>query len=79
VSSHETYMVLTRDGRAVEALISGPPEGFPLVARSLLHHWTPGAAAPFGILERPATQRGLRVSRTPGVPRPPQHHLAGCA
>jgi pimeloyl-ACP methyl ester carboxylesterase len=81
MSSHETYTVPTRDGRDVEALASGPPEGFPLV----FHHWTPGAAVPFGILERAATQRGLRVlsySR-PGcglsTPRPEHNRTATVA
>ncbi|HEY6684681.1 MAG TPA: alpha/beta fold hydrolase [Propionibacteriaceae bacterium] len=56
-SHQETYLVPTGDGRQVEALVCGPAEGYPLV----FHHWTPGAAVPFGIIERPATQRGLRV------------------
>jgi pimeloyl-ACP methyl ester carboxylesterase len=43
--------------RQLETLVYGPPDGFPLV----FHHWTPGAAVPFGILERPATQLDFRV------------------
>jgi pimeloyl-ACP methyl ester carboxylesterase len=27
----------------------------------VIDHWTPGAVVPFGILERPATRRGLRI------------------
>ena len=57
MGNHETYMVPAGDGRQLETLVCGPPDGFPLV----FHHWTPGAAVPFGILERPATRRGVRV------------------
>ncbi len=38
-------------------LVTGPADGLPLV----FHHGTPQAAVPFGILERPATERGLRT------------------
>jgi pimeloyl-ACP methyl ester carboxylesterase len=55
--NHETYKVPTKGGRQLETLVYGTPGGFPLV----FSHWTPGAAVPFGILERSATQRGLRV------------------
>lgn len=52
-----TVMVETADGRTLEALISGPDDGLPL-----LFHWgTPQGAVPFGILERPAVARNLRV------------------
>ena len=57
MGSHDTQMVPTPDGRELEVLVSGPQDGFPLV----FHHWTPGAAVPLGILERPAADRGLRV------------------
>lgn len=57
MGNHETYMVPVTDGRQLETLVYGPPAGFPVV----FYHWTPGAAVPFGILERPATRRGLRV------------------
>ena len=57
MGNHETYMVPAGDGRQLETLVCGPSDGFPLV----FHHWTPGAAVPFGILERPATRRGARV------------------
>jgi pimeloyl-ACP methyl ester carboxylesterase len=50
-------MVATADGRELEVLIAGPQGGFPLV----FYHWTPGAAVPFGILERAAAERELRV------------------
>jgi pimeloyl-ACP methyl ester carboxylesterase len=57
MGSHAAHMVPTADGRELEVLVSGPQDGFPLV----FHHWTPGAAVPLGILERPATDRGFRV------------------
>jgi pimeloyl-ACP methyl ester carboxylesterase len=57
MGGHEVQMVLTPDGRELEVLIAGPQDGLPL----LFHHWTPGAAVPLGILERPAADRGLRV------------------
>ena len=52
-----TVMVETADGRSLEVLISGPDDGLPL----LLHWGTPQGAVPFGILERPAAARNLRV------------------
>jgi pimeloyl-ACP methyl ester carboxylesterase len=52
-----TVTVETADGRTLEVLISGPDDGLPL-----LFHWgTPQGAVPFGILERPAAARNLRV------------------
>jgi pimeloyl-ACP methyl ester carboxylesterase len=52
-----TVKVETADGRTLEVLISGPDDGLPL-----LFHWgTPQGAVPFGILERPAVARNLRV------------------
>ena len=50
-------IVPTPDGRQLEVLDTGPRDGFPLV----FHFGTPQGAAPFGILERPAVGRGLRV------------------
>lgn len=49
--------VATPDGRNLEVLLAGPEDGFPLV----FHHGTPQAAVPYGLLERPAAERGLRV------------------
>ena len=49
--------VTTVDGRLLEVLDTGPRDGLPLV----FHHGTPQGAVPFGILERPAVERGLRV------------------
>jgi pimeloyl-ACP methyl ester carboxylesterase len=52
-----TVMVETADWRTLEVLTSGPDDGLPL-----LFHWgTPQGAVPFGILERPAVARNLRV------------------
>ena len=55
--SHDTQLVRTTDGRDLEVLVTGPADGLPLV----FHHGTPQAAVPFGILERPAAERGLRT------------------
>jgi pimeloyl-ACP methyl ester carboxylesterase len=52
-----TLTVPTPDGRTLEVLDTGSRDGFPLV----LHHGTPQGAVPFGILERPAAERNLRV------------------
>jgi pimeloyl-ACP methyl ester carboxylesterase len=57
MTSHDTQRVRTADGRDLEVLVTGPADGLPLV----FHHGTPQAAVPFGILERPATERGLRT------------------
>jgi pimeloyl-ACP methyl ester carboxylesterase len=55
--NHSVTTVPTEDGRTLEVLVHGPEDGFPLV----FHHGTPQAAVPFGILERPAAERGLRT------------------
>jgi len=49
--------VPTSDGRTLEVLVYGAPDGFPLVH----HHGTPQAAVPDPALDRAATERGLRV------------------
>src|SRR5262245_26773670 len=52
-----TAMVETADGRTLEVLTSGPDDGLPL-----LFHWgTPQGAVRYGIVERPAGARGLRM------------------
>jgi pimeloyl-ACP methyl ester carboxylesterase len=57
VSGHDVTHVATPDGRVLEVLSTGQEDGLPL-----LFHWgTPQGAVPFGILERPALERGLRV------------------
>lgn len=57
VSDYRTYQVPTSEGRELEVLVTGPPDGVPLV----FHHGTPQAAVPNPPLERPAAERGLRV------------------
>ena len=53
----EMHEVVTPDGRVLEVRTTGPDAGFPLV----YHHGTPQAAVPYGVLERPASARGLRT------------------
>ncbi len=48
--------VQTSDGRYLEVLEAGPGDGVPL----LVHHGTPGAAAPFAPLVEVGAERGLR-------------------
>ena len=56
-TGHDVSHVATPDGRVLEVLTVGPDDGLPL-----LFHWgTPQGAVPFGILERPALERGMRV------------------
>jgi pimeloyl-ACP methyl ester carboxylesterase len=50
-------IVPTEDGRTLEVLLGGSPDGFPLV----FHHGTPSGAVPDPNLERAATERNLRV------------------
>jgi pimeloyl-ACP methyl ester carboxylesterase len=45
------------DGRKLEFLVEGQPDGFPLV----LHHGTPGSAVPFPRASRTARDRGLAL------------------
>jgi pimeloyl-ACP methyl ester carboxylesterase len=52
-------LVLT-DGRELEYVVSGPPDGLPLV----FHHGTPGPLVPFRVIERAAHARGLRLVTT---------------
>ena len=52
-----TIIVPTDDGRSLEVLDAGTPDGFPLV----YHHGTPQGAVPFPTLERAAAEQGLRV------------------
>jgi pimeloyl-ACP methyl ester carboxylesterase len=47
----------TADGRTLEVLTFGPPDGTPLV----YHSGTPSAAVPMPVLERAATAAGARV------------------
>jgi pimeloyl-ACP methyl ester carboxylesterase len=57
MGEHETLMIPTSEGREVEVVLEGRPDGFPVV----FYCWTPGAAVPFGALNRAATRRGLRL------------------
>lgn len=57
MTSAMTLTVPTADDRTLEVLVAGPEDGFPLV----FHHGTPQGAVPFGVLERPAAARDLRV------------------
>jgi pimeloyl-ACP methyl ester carboxylesterase len=45
------------DGRRLDIEISGPDDGLPLV----FHHGTPGSVKRFGVIERAAHERGLRL------------------
>lgn len=49
--------VTAPDGRRLEFRLTGPPGGLPVV----FHHGAPGAAVPFGPLERAVADRGLRA------------------
>ena len=51
------HQVVTRDGRALEVLTSGPSGGQPLV----YHSGTPGAAVPMPLLEQAAAAAGARI------------------
>ena len=47
----------TQDGRTLEYLVEGDPNGFPLVH----HHGTPGAAVPYPEYSEAAAERGLAL------------------
>lgn len=49
--------VMLPDGRRLEYLVEGDPDGFPLV----LHHGTPGSAVPFPRAAEAAGERGLAL------------------
>lgn len=51
-----TIEVALADGRVLEAVSEGDPDGRLLV----FHHGSPGAAAPFSVFDRAATERGIR-------------------
>jgi pimeloyl-ACP methyl ester carboxylesterase len=60
------------DGRELEVLVEGVPDGFPLV----LHHGTPGSAVPFPLAAAAASRHGLalvhytRAGYGPSTPNP---------
>ena len=49
--------VALEDGRVLEAVSEGDPDGRPLV----FHHGSPGAALPFPPFDRAAAERGIRI------------------
>ncbi len=54
----DAYRTVTlADGRTLEYLVAGDPDGFPLV----LHHGTPGSAVPFPKASQAAAERGLAL------------------
>ncbi|MGZ4442424.1 MAG: alpha/beta fold hydrolase [Nocardioidaceae bacterium] len=55
VNAHRT--VTLPDGRELEYLVEGDPDGVPLV----LHHGTPGSAVPFARASEAAAERGLAL------------------
>jgi pimeloyl-ACP methyl ester carboxylesterase len=61
----------TPDGRSLELVVAGPPDGVPLV----LHHGTPGAAVVFDRMANAAARHGLRtvVYARPGYGRSTPH------
>jgi pimeloyl-ACP methyl ester carboxylesterase len=52
----ETIALTLRDGRVLEMIVSGPPDGVPLV----WHHGTPGCARQFRYRQNETHARGLR-------------------
>jgi len=52
----ETIALALRDGRMLETIVSGPPDGVPLV----WHHGTPGCARQFRYRQHETHARGLR-------------------
>jgi pimeloyl-ACP methyl ester carboxylesterase len=55
--SNGISQVQTRDGRSLEVLAGGDPDGFPL----LFHGGSPSAAVPFEPIDRAAADAGLRL------------------
>ena len=56
----DALSVTASDGRALEVVLGGPPDGIPLI----FFHGTPGAAGPFDRLIETGAERGMRHSRT---------------
>jgi pimeloyl-ACP methyl ester carboxylesterase len=52
----ETVTITTADGRALEVIAAGPPDGLPLI----FHHGTPGAAGIFDDLVAVGAERNVR-------------------
>jgi pimeloyl-ACP methyl ester carboxylesterase len=75
----DALSVTAGDGRALEVVIGGPPDGIPLV----FLHGTPGAAGPFDHLIEVGAERGVRhiaYSRPgySGSDRQPGRSVASC-
>lgn len=78
--SSQTRTVHLNDGRLLEAVVEGDPDGILLI----FHHGSPAAAVPFGHFDRASSERGIRLvtySR-PGFgdsTRLPGRTVASCA
>ncbi|HEY7145693.1 MAG TPA: alpha/beta hydrolase [Streptosporangiaceae bacterium] len=60
MASNDIRLAVTApDGRTLDVLVSGPPDGLPLV----LHSGTPSGLVAFGPMTRAAADRGLRTIR----------------
>ena len=76
----DALSVVAEDGRALEVVVGGPPDGLPLV----FFHGTPGAAGPFGQLIQLGAERGIRhiAYSRPGYSRSdrqPGRSVSSCA
>jgi pimeloyl-ACP methyl ester carboxylesterase len=76
----DALSVVAGDGRALEVVVGGPPDGLPL----LFFHGTPGAAGPFDQLIQAGAERGVRqiAYSRPGYSRSdrqPGRSVASCA
>jgi pimeloyl-ACP methyl ester carboxylesterase len=56
-AGHDRLILGTPDGRQLEVLLAGPPDGMPLV----FHNGTPSGLAEFGPMTQAASARGLRT------------------
>jgi pimeloyl-ACP methyl ester carboxylesterase len=56
-TGHDRVILGAPDGRQLEVLLAGPPEGMPLV----FHNGTPSGLVEFGPMTRAASARGLRM------------------
>lgn len=56
VEERTTVSISAADGRALEVVLAGPPDGAPLI----FHHGTPGAAGPFAPLVEAGAERNVR-------------------
>jgi pimeloyl-ACP methyl ester carboxylesterase len=76
----DALSVVADDGRTLEVVVGGPPDGVPLI----FFHGTPGAAGPFDQLIRAGAERGVRhiAYSRPGYSRSdrqPGRSIASCA